>query len=127
MKKLILSLSVIFAVLLSFAFIFSPESNEFENKLETVSAPIPDELKSIFKASCMDCHATGGKKAATLKLDFSEWNQMSPKKQAGKAAAICKEVTKESMPPKKYKESHPETILTADQIEVIYKWSESLK
>lgn len=87
---------------------------------------IPDDVKVIFKNSCMDCHATGGKGMAMAKLNFSDWDNYPPDKQAKKVVAICNVITKGAMPPKSYGEKKPEAIPTASQKDMICKWSETL-
>jgi cytochrome c5 len=82
-------------------------------------------VKDVFKNSCMGCHATGGKGMAMAKLNFSEWDSYSAEKQAKKAEAICNVITKGSMPPKSFRQSHPEAIPTDAQKELICKWSKT--
>jgi mono/diheme cytochrome c family protein len=93
---------------------------------ELSSVAIPENVHSILKNSCMGCHAADGNKLAMTKLDFSKWDQYKPKKQVKKTAAICEMVTKGKMPPKSFRESHPEKIPTAAQIDEICKWSETV-
>jgi hypothetical protein len=87
---------------------------------------IPDDVEMIFKNSCMYCHASGGKSIPMAKLNFSNWDNYKPGKQAKKAASICKTISKGAMPPKSYRENNPEAIPTASQIELICKWSAKL-
>lgn len=91
-----------------------------------VSNVIPGDILKIFQGSCVYCHATGGKKMAMSKVNFSEWDSYTPEKQSAKAANIVKMLKKGAMPPKSYRQSHPESIPTQDQIDNIVKWSESL-
>jgi hypothetical protein len=62
---------------------------------------------------------------AMAKLNFSEWDSYSAEKQAKKAEAICNVITKGSMPPKSFRQSHPEAIPTDAQKELICKWSKT--
>ncbi len=91
-----------------------------------IVSSIPDDLKIVFKNSCMGCHATGGKAMAMAKLNFSEWENYAPDKQAKKAGAICKMISKGKMPPKSFRASHPEAVPTAAQKDLICTWSKSL-
>jgi hypothetical protein len=91
-----------------------------------VTDSIPGDLQIIFKKSCMDCHATGGSNMAKSMVNFSEWGNYEPGKQAKKAAAICKELSKGAMPPKSYRKSNPDLIPTDAQIDTICKWSAGL-
>jgi hypothetical protein len=91
-----------------------------------VTDSIPGDLQLIFKNSCMDCHAAGGSHMAMSMLNFSEWENYEPGKQAKKAEAICKELSKGAMPPKSYRKSNPDLIPTEVQIDTICKWSATL-
>ncbi|MEN6618758.1 MAG: heme-binding domain-containing protein [Rikenellaceae bacterium] len=93
----------------------------------SVTNSIPDDLKVIFKNSCMACHSIDGSGIAKAKLNFSNWDSYSPGKQDKKAAVICNVVSKGTMPPKSFRKSHPETILTEQQKEAICKWSASFR
>jgi cytochrome c5 len=127
MKKINLFLGITVMFLLSTSAIVAPAKATGEKSIAFVSAAsVPDDLKVIFKNSCMDCHATGGKGMAMAKLNFSDWDNYSADKQSKKAAAICKIITKDAMPPKSYVEKKPAAILTAAQKEMICKWSETL-
>ncbi len=117
MKKVILFLAITIILLIGASSFVSTNSSD---------NTIPDELNLVFKSSCMACHAEGGKGMAKMKLNFSEWNNYDSVKQAKKAAAICKVVSKESMPPKSFIKSNPKAALTQQQKEEICKWSDSL-
>jgi hypothetical protein len=91
-----------------------------------VQNPIPDNFQTIFKTSCKDCHAAGGKKTAMSKLNFSNWDSYSPEKQAKKAREICNMLSLEKMPPKSYRKLHPGNIPTALQVDEICEWCNSL-
>jgi cytochrome c5 len=97
-----------------------------KNTASLTSNAIPEDLQVVFKNSCMDCHATGGKGMAMAKLNCSGWDEYSSNKQAKKAIAICKIISEGTMPPKTYVEKKSGAILTASQKETICKWSESL-
>jgi hypothetical protein len=126
MKRTFLFLAIIVMVTVLTASVLSlSKDGENITTLMTTNA-IPDDLKVIFKNSCMDCHATGGKGMAMAKLNFSDWDNYSPDKQVRKADAICKIVTKGTMPPKSYGEKNPNAIPTASQKDMICKWSKTL-
>jgi len=86
---------------------------------------IPDNLKVVFKNSCMACHSDNGGGMAKAKLNFSKWDTYSPEKQIKKAVAICTVISKGSMPPKSFIKSHPEAVLSDEQKTDVRKWSES--
>jgi hypothetical protein len=59
-------------------------------------------------------------------VNFSEWDNYPAAKKADKATDIVKMLQRGKMPPKLYRESHPEKIPTPAQIESIVKWADSL-
>jgi hypothetical protein len=90
------------------------------------SMTIPSDIYNIISNSCTDCHAKGGKKSAMSHVNFSDWDNYPAEKKATKAADMVKMLNKGKMPPKLYRESHPEKVPTPAQIESITKWAESL-
>ena len=127
MKRFYLFLSVTGLFIFFTSSVLSPAKlTDIRSATLVAAAPIPDDLQVIFKNSCMGCHATGGKGMAMSKVNFSEWENYDAGKQAKKAAAICNVLTKGSMPPKSFRESHPEAVPTAAQKDMICKWSETL-
>ena len=76
--------------------------------------------------SCFACHGEGGKGMALAHVKMSELGTYSPEKQAAKAEAMCKIVTKGKMPPKGFLKEHPEAKLTPEQIATICNWRDSL-
>lgn len=91
-----------------------------------ISVTIQTDIYKIFQNSCIDCHAIGGRKMAMSHINFSEWDNYPPEKKAVKANDIVKMLQKGKMPPKLYRESHPESVPTQDQIDRIVKWADSL-
>ena len=91
-----------------------------------VSATIKADIYKIFRNSCFDCHSTGGRKMAMSHVDFSEWDNYLADKKARKAAEIVSTLQKAKMPPKLYRESHPDAIPTPAQIDSIVTWADSL-
>ena len=126
MKKLIL-------LSLSLLVIFTIVSREMVSRAAvvkneiTTNASIPDSISKIFQNSCYACHAEGGNMMAMSKVNFSEWDKLSPEKQAKKAAAICKVVSKGSMPPGKFQKKHADKVPTQAQKVSICAWAKSLK
>lgn len=127
MKKLYLFLTGTIAILILTSLILLPvkPKSKVGTTLNATTA-IPDELNVVFKNSCIGCHATGGKKMAMSMLNFSQWDNYKPEKQAKKAAAICKIITKGAMPPKSFRKANPDAVPTVSQKELICKWSKTL-
>ena len=64
---------------------------------------------------------------AISKLNLGEWDKLSPEKQADKAKKMCDMVTKEKMPPKKFRKSNPNDVPTKEEATVICDWAQSLQ
>jgi hypothetical protein len=95
-------------------------------ELPQVSPSLPDNVNQIFTYSCVPCHTSKGGLLSRMKLNFTEWNEYSSKKQHKKAEKIYSELKKDAMPPKSARETRPEIIPSKEQIAIIKKWSESL-
>ena len=84
----------------------------------------PDEITSILKASCYDCHYTGSSSEKALKaMNFATWNDYRTTKQIGLLSDIAKVVEEKKMPPGKYLENKPEAELTDKQIKLLADWT----
>ena len=88
---------------------------------------IPENVMKIAQKSCGKCHTKPGETLALKKVNLGEWDKLSPEKQADKAQKMCDMVTKEKMPPNKFRKSNPNDIPTKEEIAVICEWAESLK
>ena len=126
MKRTFLFLAIIVMVTVLTASVLSLSKDGEKLTTSVTTNAIPDDLKVIFKNSCMDCHATGGKGMAMAKLNFSDWDNYPVKKQVKKAAKVCTIISKGAMPPKSYGEKNPNAIPTASQKDMICKWSKTL-
>ena len=121
-------LSILLLIFCAFAFSSgqsAPSSNSTSISRADSSA-IPPAVHKIMVTSCLACHGVGGKGMALSKVKMSEWSSYSPEKQAGKAEAMCKMVTKGKMPPSGFLKDHPEAKLTPEQVTTICNWSASL-
>lgn len=94
---------------------------------KTTGSSIPADVHQIFENSCFDCHSKGGKKMAMSHVNFSVWDSYSDDKKEKKSADIVKMLKKGAMPPKLYRQSHPDKIPSAEQIALISQWAETLK
>jgi len=127
MKKTYLFIGLAVTIFISAACILSPSKPAADKSVASATlVAIPDDVNAVFKASCMPCHAEGGKNMAMSMVNFSKWEEYTTDKQAKKASKICDAVTKGSMPPKGFRESNPDAVLTKDKKEMICKWSATL-
>ena len=84
----------------------------------------PDEITSILKTSCYDCHFTGSSSDKALKaVDFAQWDEYSLTKQIGLLGDIGEVVEKQKMPPGKYIKNKPDAELSEDQIKKLSEWT----
>jgi hypothetical protein len=89
--------------------------------------PIPADVVKIAERSCLKCHAEHGNQMAMSHVNLSNWDKYSPEKQASKAKEMCKMVTEDKMPPKKFRESNPGAAPTKEEIKTICDWAESIQ
>jgi cytochrome c553 len=121
-------LSLLILIFCAFAFSSgksAPSANS-GSVLKADSSAVPPAVHKIMVTSCLACHGVGGKSMALSHVKMSEWSSYSPEKQASKAEAMCKMVTKGKMPPKGFLNDHPEAKLTPEQITTICNWSADL-
>jgi hypothetical protein len=87
---------------------------------------IPADVMTIFKKSCFDCHTEPGRIMPLEHLNFTKWADYTAEKQAEKANAICNEITKAKMPPKKFVEKNPDAVPTQDELKIICDWAKRM-
>ena len=117
MKKQIVSL-VMAGIFILFLQSFIPEP-AFENGF-------PDEISTILKTSCYDCHTTGARSADALKaIDFLIWDDYKVTKKISTLGDICKMIEEGKMPPKKYLENKPESQLSEAQKKILCDWTKT--
>ena len=125
MKKLLSVLGIIVIVVLVGNWILNPLKAGPADK-EKMGKPIPENIMKIAEKSCVKCHTSGGNGMALSHVNLSKWNEMTPEKQATKAADMCKMVTKDKMPPKGFREKNPGAAPTQDEVKEICDWASSL-
>jgi hypothetical protein len=125
MKKIVyvslISLSIIFA----FVLVFNPQTATGSKK-GNASGPgtaLPDSIYKLVQRACMDCHSDDGSAMAKGKLNFSKWDTYDADKQVKKANAMCKELSKSSMPPKKWRANNPNDIPTQAEVDMVCRWA----
>ena len=144
LKKIILTLSVIFIVI---QFI-RPARNISGQVLPTditKTVAVPDKVLGILKNSCYDCHSNNTRypwyvniqpmgwmmarhiKKGKANLNFSEFGDYSQRKQANKLRAISMSVLESSMPIASYTIMHTDAKLSADDKKIISKWATGIK
>lgn len=85
----------------------------------------PDEITSILKTSCYDCHNTGASSEKALNaVNFATWDDYRSTKKIGLLSDIAKVVEEKKMPPGKYLEKKPEAELSEKHIQLLVEWTE---
>ncbi|MCC6275251.1 MAG: heme-binding domain-containing protein [Leptospiraceae bacterium] len=134
---------IIVAVTLGIATQFIPVDQE--NPKPTGEIIVPKEIKTILERSCYDCHSnntvwpfyskifplsiliSNHVKEGREELNFSEWENLSPKKKNKKASEIAEEVESKEMPPLSYRIFHSKSSLADTEIKALKKWSEKIE
>jgi hypothetical protein len=129
MKKVALLSLITLSVFIAIAFIMNPQTVNASKRSSSVNqgTALPDSIQMMVKRACMDCHATDGNFMAKGKINFSDWDKYDAAKQSKKAAAMCKVLTKGSMPPKKWCTNNPNDVPTQAEKDMVCKWASSLK
>ena len=125
MKKLI-GMAVVILLFMT-TLINNPVFSQSDWKDADVNKSIPDDVKDIFEQSCVKCHLESGNIKAKMHFNLSKWEKFSSAKQAKKAEDVLYQVTKEKMPPEKFRLSHPKSVPGNKEIKTIKKWAESLQ
>ncbi len=124
MKKLLM---ITAAALFLTALIVNPLGAQTAQKPMADKKPIPADVMKIAEKACINCHAEPGNGMALMHVNLSNWDKYSPEKQADKAQAMCKMVSRDKMPPKSFKAKHPEAALSTDDLKTICDWAASLQ
>ena len=119
-----------------------PENKPADEKNITHSGVLPDDVLTVLKASCFDCHSSQtqypwyAKVAPTSwllanhisdgrdNLNFSEWENYSKREKISKLEDIQEQVTKGEMPLKSYIMIHRKARLSPEEISLLAKWTE---
>jgi hypothetical protein len=127
MKK-IFAITVSVVTLAIIAILIAMPSSAFtssETSNPSMTKSIPDSITMVLEKSCFPCHSAPGKGMAMSKVNFDNWESYNPDKQASKAKAICKVVTKGSMPPKSFRQNNPDKVPTDADVKAICNWAGS--
>jgi hypothetical protein len=146
MKKYFRIIFVILVALFVIIQFFQPERNRGEITAAHLMEQemLDDEIKTVLKNACLDCHSnqttylwyhkiapvswminqhiTDGK----AELNLSEWGNWEPLDQIGALDNMADEIKSGEMPLKPYVLMHPKAKLTEEQKEQFYAWAEKL-
>lgn len=104
----------------------------------------PQDVAKMLKAACYDCHShetvypwysriqpvgwwlLGHVNNGKDELNFSEWTNYSSEKQAHKLAESIELIEERHMPLKSYTWTHPDAVLSDEDIATLNKWLDSV-
>jgi hypothetical protein len=120
----LMTMGAFFAIVL----LFNPQTvSGSRNPAPAPGTALPDSVLKFVQKTCMDCHADDGNFMAKGKVNFSGWAAYDAEKQASKAKAICKELTKSAMPPGKWRKNNPDKVPTQADVDMVCRWANSLQ
>lgn len=140
-KKLKLIFIIIAAVFILIQLIPVNRSNPVFDNTSEIKAP--QEVISILKTSCYDCHSnetvwpaysyiapmsfliSNHVQEGRKELNFSEWSSYTIEKQRKKLEEIQEEVSEDKMPMPVYLLLHGDAELTVQQKMILQKWTSS--
>ena len=129
MKKIAFLSFVALSALFAMVIVLNPQPVAGSGK--PVSAgpgtALPDSIHKLVQKACMDCHADDGNFMAKGKINFSSWEKYDSEKQIGKAKAMCKDLTKGAMPPKKWRANNPGNVPTQAEVDMVCRWANGLQ
>lgn len=135
-KKMILFLFVVFAVMVLSAQLVRPDlTNPPVQAAMTIDGNpgIPADVKPIFKKACADCHTNETRYPWYAYVTPVNWwlkdhidegrEHMNLSLGMEEADDICEEVTEGKMPLPSYTWGHPEAVLSAQEKQVLCSWA----
>ena len=154
LKKKLNSMKLYKKVMLSFMIVFiaiqfiQPVHNISGQVLPTdimKTVNVPDNVLTIFKNACYDCHSNNTRypwyvsiqpvgwlmanhiKKGKENLNFSDFGSYSPRKQANKLRSVAKSIEEESMPLSSYTIMHTDAKLSVEEKKLITEWVSTAK
>lgn len=143
MKKILLIILALFLI----AQFFKPTKNEGNLNLTAFieETKPPKGVQIMMKDACYDCHSNKTNypwynnvtpinfwlahhiDEGKSELNFSDWENYSPKRKIKKMQEIAEEVEEKHMPITPYTFTHPKSKLSKEQINTLVTWAESFK
>ncbi len=116
-----------------------------ESQTLFASVPVPEEVQTIFKRSCFDCHSNETRcpcysnvapamwlvardvKEGRSHMNLSEFGKYKPLRGLSKLDMMCEEITEGRMPLPPYLILHPDARLSKGEIDLICNWVDSVR
>ncbi len=126
MKKIAFSL-VAMIFFLAMALVFTPRPVIGGAAPSAPGTELADSIQKFVQRACMDCHSDDGSSMARSKVNFNKWGTYDAAKQAKKANAMVKQLTKGRMPTKKWRENNPNDIPSKTEADMVGAWAKSIQ
>ncbi len=122
--KLFLALSIVF--ILSAAFVTkSTAENVEEVAQDKVGITLPDNVKEIVEAKCMNCHKPDARnEKAREKLQWEKVPKFNKEEQEHFIAELFEVLEEGKMPPARMVERNPEMKLSDEETKALLAWAE---
>lgn len=139
-KYLLLGFLLAFS-LVQFIPVDLPENNAAQSKDIIHAENAPEEIKSILRKACYDCHSNQtvypwysnvapvswlvakDTREGREELNFSAWADLSKRKKIKILNEIAEEVEEDKMPLKIYTLVHSDAILTEEEVNTLIAWT----
>lgn len=143
MKKVFLGMVVVFILIQ----MIRPNKNDSRNSINdiTTELEVPEEIKTILKTSCSDCHSNytkypwyseiapiswwmgGHIKKGKKHFNYSEWTAYNADQKKHIIKDLKEVLEAKKMPLKSYLLMHKEAKLTSEQYQLLLNWVNSLE
>jgi hypothetical protein len=144
MKKTLKLLALVIIAFIILIQLYRPErytTEEITSNHITKVINVPENVQTILKRSCFNCHSNQTKwpwysgvapvswfvisdvSRGRKKMNFSEWGTYSKTKQSIKLDNICEEITEGEMPLKQYLYIHKEAVLSKEDKDMLCRWA----
>lgn len=125
MKRFTLFFALMVTVALSTAFMAKPSTEEADFLAQDSKIELPDNVKEIVEAKCMNCHKPDARnEKAREKLQWVKVPDFNIEQQKDFIAELFEVLEEGKMPPEKMLERFPEMKLTEDETKVLLAWVE---
>lgn len=148
MKKVIARTAIGVAILFLVIQFHRPErTNPPVDEAETLFAmlPVPEEVQSILRRSCFDCHSNETRwpwyshvapalwlvardvETGRSRMNLSEFGKYKPLRALSKLDLLCEEIHDRRMPLPIYLTLHPGARLSEGEIDLVCDWVDSVR
>lgn len=121
--KTVLILAIV--TLSTMAFTLKPIENENQVLVNQDGITIPEGVKAIIEAKCMNCHKPDARnEKAREKLQWVKVPEMNKEQQEHFVAEMFEVLEEEKMPPARMVERNPQIKLTEEETKTLLAWME---